>query len=330
MRWFLGIIIALAMLCPVTPAWAGFHLCNDTADDHHVAFTQKTDGAWVSQGWRSVPADDCVTLISQDLTSRFYYLRLRDLGVDLVPSSVKFCASDQDFRGTGSTECHRQSLSSLDFARIDVGRDTSDFTQQISALLPQDDVSKVAQRTLQAVFESCRVAPGGNGPLCSFVGQDRQILTRLKPSVPKSLARRLMQLPTGALVRLTVTVFHDSPNALEVKVLEAAHLPADEAHKQLMDLQGTWVSTIDPNDSFTVHGPSRMNFYLGAATTREFLSVSPQCLGHVAQGGFTLHAWSKDDTKGLCYQIDRLDREYLTLRFLPSGQALEYIRKPGS
>ncbi len=328
MHCFLKKMLLLVLTIAPASAWAGFHVCNDTMQDQYVAVSSKQDGTWHTVGWRTVAQDSCETVLDADLSGRFVYLRLRDMDARFMHNSVKFCASDEDFSGTGSQVCHTQRLTPKDFARVDVGRGTTDFSVDISGFLRAEQEAAAQDITVNAVFQTCRQQPSG-GLLCSFVGQDRELISHLADDTPRGIMRTLTGLHRGAPVRLSGHVEEEFLNTVEVEIDLIERRPADAAYELLVDLQGTWVSQIDPNDSFTVDGATRINAYLGAITTQELISISDMCLEFEVKG-LALHSWSKDDANGLCYEIESLEADALSLRFLPHGQVLTYQRKPTS
>lgn len=324
-------MLLIAMFLAPASAWAGFHVCNDTPQEQHVAFSYNDDGNWLTRGWWGIAPKACATLLSGEGNARFVYLRLRDRpGQHFLHSSIKFCASHTDFSGTGSTRCPSQHLMPLDFARIDAGRNAADVTVKLSSLLqiegtPAEAQAEAERVTMKAVFEGCRRATASVETICSFVAYDREVISRITDDTPRTAARTVTNMHSGAPVVFTATVVRDFLKTTEVRLEAIDRRPADAAHELLLAAQGTWVSVDDTNDSFTVEGATRLNAYVGIGTTREFLSISKQCHNYRHQG-FILHSWSKDDAEGLCYQIETITKDSLILHFLPSGRVLRYER----
>ena len=62
---------AALALVGVSPAWAGLEICNDTSAAHSVAIGYKSNDQWVSEGWWTIPANECRSPIGTDLASRY-------------------------------------------------------------------------------------------------------------------------------------------------------------------------------------------------------------------------------------------------------------------
>ncbi|MBT8155564.1 DUF1036 domain-containing protein [Epibacterium ulvae] len=325
--FFRKMLLVILTLIPAS-AWAGFHVCNDTAQDHYVAIASKSHDAWRTVGWHPVAKSTCEFLLDEDLNSRFVYFRLLGVDEQFLHNSIKFCASNEDFSGTGSQECHTQRLAPKDFARVDVGRGTTDFSVNLSDFLRVQQREEVPVVSINAVFQTCRQQPS-RGILCSFVGQDHEVITHLTDSTPRGVVRTLTRLHRGAPARISARVDVEILSTIEVSVEFVERRSADTAYEVLVDLQGTWVSQMDPNDSFIVDGATRRNAYLGAVTHQEFISISDECLDFEIDG-LALYSWSQDVSGGLCYEIESLEEDVLTLRFLPGGRVLKYQRKPTS
>ncbi len=325
--YFSKTLLLLWLLLP-TAAVAEFNVCNNTPQSQFVALAHNADGDWVAQGWWEITAGDCAELVSGDLTSRFFYIRLRAEAEAFLHNSVKFCVADDSFDISDATNCARQAaLYPADFARVEVRHGADAHSVELSDFLravPDDD-SGQSRKKMDAVFQNCRDISGSKGQVCSFVGEGQEILVRANSDTASQVLARLEVLRPGERVILVSKSIEQGRGPIEIELSDLQKRPPGPEQEILQAIQGTWVSVSDPNDSFTVYGATRQNSYLGAETGQEFLSISARCLDYEFDG-LALHSWSKDDSQGLCYLIEHAQVGVLKLRFLPSGRRLSYRR----
>ena len=307
-------------------------MCNDTADSQNVAIGYESEQGWISEGWWLVPAEGCARVVSGDLPRRFYYLRVETAGWGFLDDKLGFCVDDEAFAIAGDDNCARRGFRQEEFARIDTGSDTPDFTYALSENLKRNTLTS-ATRGLSAVFkdsavfQDCLREADPYVSFCTFIGEGRRFLVYDDGRTPDALLRQVRILPQGQRVALTgqrEDVF-DTTSELILSNIEA--LPFDRFDRILALLQGHWQSVDDPNDSFRVTGAERVNIYAGAETSVEYISIQEQCAGSTGAQGIYLFTWDSNAGTSLCYRIAQASDEQLSLVYLPVGNALTYRRE---
>ncbi len=71
-------MLAAASLATASASFAGFKVCNKSNERASVSVGyNSSEYGWTSEGWWRVPVGDCVSIISGELNSRYYYLYCR-------------------------------------------------------------------------------------------------------------------------------------------------------------------------------------------------------------------------------------------------------------
>lgn len=125
--------VTLAMLCLATPALADFHVCNRTANTAKVALGRYDGSEWLSEGWWSVPAHACATLLGGKLVARYYYVYASDGGSGTWGGRRAFCvtAGGGKFQIIGRADCAGRGYDRKSFFEVDTGN-SPDWTQSLS------------------------------------------------------------------------------------------------------------------------------------------------------------------------------------------------------
>ena len=329
LRRLLWLVPALAVS---SGAQAALDVCNDTAASHNVAIGYESEQGWISEGWWQVPADGCARVVSGDLPRRFYYLRVETEGWGFLDDKLGFCVDDKAFAIVDDDNCARRGYRQEEFARIDTGPDTPDFTYALSANLKRDFLNSApsaasSQLRHIAVFQGCLREVDPYVSFCTFIGEGRRFVVYDDGRTPDALLQQMHSLPQGRSVALTgqrEDVF-DTTSELILSNIEV--LPMDRFDRLLARLQGRWQSVDDPNDSFRVTGAERVNTYAGAETSVEYISIQTQCAGSKDEQGMYLFTWDRNAGTSLCYRIAQAPDEQLSLGYLPIGIQLTYRRE---
>lgn len=339
MAWRMGKIasaLALWIFWLVSPAWAELEICNDTEALHKVAVGYKQDGRWVSEGWWQLAPSACIEAIEGDLRFRFYYFRAESPGRLFQHDRLSFCTHDGLFAIGGDNECVRRAYDKSYFAKIDVGKGTTSFSQSLSAHSLKIEGFAEAEppsppgswgNAFEAgvLFHGCSPVFRGTDRFCSFVGAGRLFVVREDPRTATEIFTILRNMALGTPVQIEGDWFglYDNSVSLVLRsVVERAPNDLDEIHKKL---QGDWYSVVDPNDEFTVVGSGRQNRYQHALTSMEYISVLPYC-GEFDTKGPYLFAWDSQGGTGLCYAIKEVSQTELVLIYLPRRTELRYHR----
>lgn len=101
-------------------ARAEFTVCNQTLDVVNLAVGQKIDGAFETDGWWTVGANQCVNVIREELTSRYVYIYATDVfGHPVMNGSTSMCLERRRFSIRGIDQCWRQGHIAAAFYEVD-------------------------------------------------------------------------------------------------------------------------------------------------------------------------------------------------------------------
>lgn len=128
--------LALAALALVfmaaAPAQAGLTVCNKTSHTTRLALGRFNGTQWMSEGWWTIEAEACTSVITAPLDARYYYLYASDGGPGSWDGNRGFCVgSSEAFKINGRADCARRGFERKGFFEVDTGRKT-DYTQLLS------------------------------------------------------------------------------------------------------------------------------------------------------------------------------------------------------
>ena len=145
------------------PAFADFHLCNNTGSRVGIAVGYKdTDGSWVTEGWWNLSARSCETVLKGTLIARFYYIYAIDYDRGGEWSGQAFmCSRDKEFTIRGTEDCLSRGYDRTGYFEVDTGEQRA-WTVQLT-----DANEQPAQQRVPGLPGP--VGPGGvpglpNGP----------------------------------------------------------------------------------------------------------------------------------------------------------------------
>ena len=129
----LTITIALsAATCffDVDPAQAEFKVCNQTLNLYNLAIGVETAGEFHTEGWWTISANACVTLIKGTLNSRFVYVFATNIyGDDALSGEWDMCIDSRKFyilRIKGEAwNCWLRGYQQVKFKEVDTGKSAS-------------------------------------------------------------------------------------------------------------------------------------------------------------------------------------------------------------
>lgn len=128
------VALALALVTGIaTPAEAKLRICNKTEIATLVAVGRFDGKDWSSEGWYRVPQKSCADIIQGPLTSRFFYLRAVQEGIDGAWDSNRyfFCVTRDNFTIKGRKQCKERGYVQAGFFEIDTG-DYPSWTHNLS------------------------------------------------------------------------------------------------------------------------------------------------------------------------------------------------------
>lgn len=129
LRTFLFAVTPLSLLpiLAAEPAEAELRVCNKTASRIGIAIGYRTPKDWTAEGWWTIDADSCVTLLAGDLTNRYYYMYAVDYdqGGEWGGKSAFLCTRDKEFTIEGVNDCVARGYQRTGFYEVDTGNQQS-------------------------------------------------------------------------------------------------------------------------------------------------------------------------------------------------------------
>ena len=122
----------VAYFC-VDAAKADFRVCNKTTSRVGIAIGYKADRDWTTEGWWTVDADSCATILAGPLAGRYYYMYAvdYDLGGEWGGSTAFLCTQEKEFTIEGVTDCVARGYQRTGFYEVDTGKQES-WTVQLT------------------------------------------------------------------------------------------------------------------------------------------------------------------------------------------------------
>src|SRR5262245_48380834 len=131
-RTLLGAAFVVAFSGAVVPASADFRLCNNTGSRVGVAIGYKDGEGWTTEGWWTLSARSCDTLLKGGLVARFYYVYAVDYDRGGEWSGKAFmCTRDKEFTIKGIEDCLARGFERTGFFEVDTGEQRS-WTVQLT------------------------------------------------------------------------------------------------------------------------------------------------------------------------------------------------------
>lgn len=121
------------LLCGMSmPAHADLKLCNNTESRVGVAIGYKDKDGWATEGWWTVEAKKCLTLLKGDLIARYYYVYALDYEKGgSWGGKAMMCIRDKEFTIRGIQDCVGRGFQKIGFFEVDTGEET-DWTVSLS------------------------------------------------------------------------------------------------------------------------------------------------------------------------------------------------------
>ena len=126
-NWTLVPLCAVSAYVLVGDAWADFRVCNQTTSRVGIAIGYKAQSDWTTEGWWTVEADNCATILAGPLASRYYYMYAVDYdqGGEWGGDSAFLCTQEKEFTIEGVSDCVARGYQRTGFYEIDTGSQES-------------------------------------------------------------------------------------------------------------------------------------------------------------------------------------------------------------
>ncbi len=112
-------LFALALSWPLQ-AFADFRLCNRTSSRVGIAVGYKDQEGWTTEGWWTIGANACETLIRGPLVARFYYVYAVDYDQGGEWAGKAFmCTREREFTIRGIEDCLARGYDRTGFFEVD-------------------------------------------------------------------------------------------------------------------------------------------------------------------------------------------------------------------
>jgi uncharacterized membrane protein len=124
--------VGISLIALAQPAAADFVLCNNTGSRVGVSVGYKDGDGWTTEGWWTLPARKCDTLLKGALVARFYYIYAVDYDRGGEWSGKAFmCTRDKEFTIRGIEDCLARGFDRTGFFEVDTGEQRS-WTVQLT------------------------------------------------------------------------------------------------------------------------------------------------------------------------------------------------------
>ena len=131
--------LTASLLCTFLPilvssqARADLRVCNQTEGRVGIAIGYRADRDWTTEGWWTVNANSCATLLDGPLSSRFYYMYAIDYdqGGEWGGTTAYLCTQEKEFTIEGVSDCVARGYQRTGFYEIDTGNQES-WTVQLT------------------------------------------------------------------------------------------------------------------------------------------------------------------------------------------------------
>lgn len=328
--------LLLAALFYTTDAQARPRICNDTGALHHLAVVLRDGGSWVAQGWHHLHPNDCTEPVPRGYQGKFFYFRSEGPGYSFRDDSVQFCTAPGRFRIPHGGDCAGKDEVLRGFAKADIGQPVQSILLSTRSkgggegeAAPRRDqkhhsADDELHYTADVVFQGCSVNPAEATVTCKFVGHGMEIGSEGHLHVSDPVFTYLLGLLRGAPLEIDGEMITRFGSFGELDLHSVTPRVPDRFDGLLEQMQGLWQSDRSPLDRFRITGAVRQVSYGGRQMTPEFLSVKDGCDG-AGEGDFLL-AWDSLRGSSLCYRIETLAKDRMTLIYLPRGIRLDYRR----
>ncbi len=114
------LVIAAAALDP-RPAVAEFKVCNQTLSLYNIAIGIEKERIFQTEGWWTLSANECVSPITEDLSSRYVYVFATNIyGDDALSGEITMCLDrHKHFEIVGTDNCWLRGHEAARFKEVD-------------------------------------------------------------------------------------------------------------------------------------------------------------------------------------------------------------------
>ena len=119
-RAVVALATAFLVLFASQRAQAEFTVCNQTLDVVNLSVGQEIAGAFQTDGWWTIGANQCVNVIREELANRYIYIYATDVfGNAILNGSTEMCVERRRFSIRGIEECWQRGHIAERFYEVD-------------------------------------------------------------------------------------------------------------------------------------------------------------------------------------------------------------------
>ena len=181
--------------------------------------------------------------------------------------------------------------------------------------------------TITATLQSCGDEDGFNG--CIFYADGWRYAAAQGAGSNQAALDLLATLPVNTRFSVEGDLVSYGDVTAEVLISRIAPAEAPDPYADMRAaMQGDWVSTEDKSSTLSVTGSEETWLYDGAPSDLFIVNFTDFCDDAAAPGGplLTKREMQSADGMVLCYGIDSITPDRMSLIYLPRGNILEYVR----
>lgn len=339
-----------------TPVFADLKICNETAIRATVAIGYAQDGDWVSEGWWTVKAGDCRTIIKGDLPKRYYYWRATTREGAFAEGGFSFCTQSEPFTIEGDSDCEARGYETAFFREEDIGeaRDHTITLAQKDA--PKDTARKSAAKpqTRIAPASPARISDAGPGtygePLsitanfggcwatnevqeCEFTADGWTYVASEEGPTDLGIIDALNVFDIGTRLQVSGDLISYSGDRADIMVrsIEAAPSASSSATASvsmeglMQHLQGYWDSDAGDGYGWAIEGNILRVIYDANLVEEYAFELYPECAASDGQGPVIIGWPEIDPSMGpACFLVTETAQRHLAVRDMVENIAYSF------
>ncbi len=292
------------------PCHGGLTFCNQTAAYVTVAVGFDDNDTWVSEGWWGMDPGDCVTVLSGDLTHRYYYYRATSRDMDFPGEEYFFCTDSGPFEIRGDTDCVDRGFRRQEFASVDTGTAAAYTVELTSDDNPAPGVYGEPY-SVSGVLSHCDVTD--TTLQCELHAYGYRYVASSADPTPMATLEALLDLPENTPMAWAGDLMAENGVTAEVTIREIDDTVTDPYADLRAALQGLWRSTDDSAYELLIHGGLFEELYDGTPTGTAVMELAQTCDGALGDGPYVdLHSLNGPDYDQ-CHAVVSVTGDTLTL-----------------
>lgn len=299
-------ILFCIFLCLVAgPAAAKLEFCNRTNETVRVAIGYKGHAEWTSEGWWSLPAGECKTVKSDDLSGHYYY---RAVGETLGWEKDRyfFCTGPSPFTIVGDEGCKARGFEREAFNALPREPDVTTFTMSLSGGGGNTPADVVQQNhgtvTVNGILSHCDVTDAN--VFCELHAGGTRYIASTDGITPYEWLEYFHELPVNTPATWIGTLRDHGTTSADIALSDYRLEGHDPFANVRFEMQGAWVSDDDSAYQLIVYGGMFEELYDGNPTDSSFMTFGNSCPGGVADGSTYVTLRSVQGDEPRCFLVE--------------------------